>query len=423
MTPELKPINMYGYSKQLFDLWVLRNRLLGKVVGIKFFNVFGPNEYHKGDMTSVVYKAFHQIRETGKVRLFKSYSPDYGDGEQMRDFVYVKDCVEVLWWLLKNPEVNGIFNLGTGKARTWNDLVKAVFKASGVKPRIDYIEMPDAIRDQYQYFTEAKMDKLRAAGCPVRCRSLEEAVTDYVKNHLQQKIPICSRDQGRGCTDQNMKSSASSRRATNRPVSRGSRWPTFCGKPMIQHVYERVLQSKSVSLAAVATDDERIFAAVGKFGGRVVMTSPDHTTGTDRIAEAVEKLGLADTDIVVNIQGDQPLFEPTQIDEVARPLLEDPTIPLSTLIYKIGRDEEITHPNAVKVVFDKTTLPSTSPAPRSPSSATGRKRPTTTSTTGSTPTASPSSSPSRRCPRESWRAWKPSNSSGPWSTATGSGWW
>jgi 3-deoxy-manno-octulosonate cytidylyltransferase (CMP-KDO synthetase) len=125
------------------------------------------------------------------------------------------------------------------------------------------------------------------------------------------------------------------------------------GKPMIQHVYERVLQSKSVSLAAVATDDKRIFAAVEKFGGRVIMTSPDHTTGTDRIAEAVGMLGLADADIVVNIQGDQPTFEPTQIDEVAKPLLEDPAVDFATLIYKIKRDEEITDPNAVKVAFDE----------------------------------------------------------------------
>lgn len=125
------------------------------------------------------------------------------------------------------------------------------------------------------------------------------------------------------------------------------------GKPMIQHVYERVLQSKSVSLAAVATDDKRIFAAVEKFGGRVIMTSPDHTTGTDRIAEAVGTLGLADADIVVNIQGDQPTFEPTQIDEVAKPLLEDSTVDFATLIYRIKRDEEITDPNAVKVAFDK----------------------------------------------------------------------
>ncbi len=126
----------------------------------------------------------------------------------------------------------------------------------------------------------------------------------------------------------------------------------LCGKPMIQHVYERVLQAKTLSYAAVATDDERIFAAVQEFGGRAVMTSPRHRSGTDRIAEAVANLGLDDNDIVVNIQGDQPLFAPAQIDEVAAPLLADPSLPMSTLIYKIVREEEITHPNAVKVVFD-----------------------------------------------------------------------
>jgi ADP-L-glycero-D-manno-heptose 6-epimerase len=185
----LRPINMYGYSKQLFDLRVLRNGVQDKVAGVKFFNVFGPNEYHKGDMTSVVFKAFQQIRETGKVRLFKSYRPEYGDGGQMRDFVYVKDCVEVLWWFLNHGEVNGIFNLGTGKARTWNDLIRAVFAAMNLPPRIDYIEMPETIRGQYQYFTEAKMEKLGAAGCPVAFRPLEEAVRDYVKNHLLQADP------------------------------------------------------------------------------------------------------------------------------------------------------------------------------------------------------------------------------------------
>ncbi|MGB4188636.1 MAG: NAD-dependent epimerase/dehydratase family protein, partial [Syntrophales bacterium] len=188
-TPALQPINMYGYSKQLFDLWVIRNKLLGKVTGIKFFNVFGPNEYHKGEMRSVVHKSFGQIRQTGKVQLFKSHREGFGHGEQVRDFVYVKDCVEVMWWLLKHPKARGIFNLGTGRARTWNDLVSAVFKASGVKPDIEYIDMPLEIRDQYQYVTEAKMDKLRKTGCPVKCRSLEDAIEDYVKGHLQQKDP------------------------------------------------------------------------------------------------------------------------------------------------------------------------------------------------------------------------------------------
>ena len=180
----LRPINMYGYSKQLFDLKVLRERIADRVAGIKFFNVFGPNEYHKGDMTSVIFKAFHQIRETGRVRLFKSCKPEYPDGGQKRDFVYVKDCVDVLWWLLNHKEANGIFNLGTGKARTWNDLIGAVFAALGLPPQIEYIEMPEAIRGQYQYFTEARMEKLRAAGCPTAFRPLEEATADYVKRHL-----------------------------------------------------------------------------------------------------------------------------------------------------------------------------------------------------------------------------------------------
>ncbi len=182
---QLKPINMYGYSKQIFDLWVLKNKLEDKMVGIKFFNVFGPNEYHKGDMTSVIYKAFNQIRETGKMRLFKSYRKEYPDGGQMRDFIYVKDCLNVMWWFLKNPEVKGIYNLGTGKARTWKDLIKAVFASLERKANIQYIEMPVALRNQYQYFTEAQMNKLKSAGCPVTFAPLEETVRDYVVNYLQ----------------------------------------------------------------------------------------------------------------------------------------------------------------------------------------------------------------------------------------------
>jgi ADP-L-glycero-D-manno-heptose 6-epimerase len=185
----LKPINMYGYSKQVFDLWVLRQKLENKMAGIKFFNVFGPNEYHKADMTSVIFKAFHQIQQTGKVKLFKSYVSQYPDGGQMRDFVYVKNCINVLWWFLQNPSVNGIFNLGTGKARTWNDLINAVFVAMGIKPNIEYMEMPESLRNQYQYFTQAEMDKLRAAGCPVDFSSLEDSVRDYVVNYLQQTDP------------------------------------------------------------------------------------------------------------------------------------------------------------------------------------------------------------------------------------------
>jgi ADP-L-glycero-D-manno-heptose 6-epimerase len=181
----LSPINMYGYSKQIFDLWVFRNNLQDKIVGIKFFNVFGPNEYHKGDMRSVVHKSFGQIKETGKVKLFRSHRPGFGDGEQKRDFVYVKDCVEVVWWLLQDRNIAGIFNLGTGNARTWNDLVKAVFKAMNMESNIEYVDMPESIRDQYQYYTEAKMDKLRAEGCEVAFHSLEDAIYDYVTGYLQ----------------------------------------------------------------------------------------------------------------------------------------------------------------------------------------------------------------------------------------------
>jgi ADP-L-glycero-D-manno-heptose 6-epimerase len=185
----LKPINMYGYSKQVFDLRVLRHSWEDKIAGIKFFNVFGPNEYHKEDMTSMIFKAFNQINETGEVKLFKSFLPKYPDGGQLRDFVYVKDCIDVMWWLFKNPDVNGIFNLGTGKARTWNDLIKAVFSAMKKTTNIEYIEMPEALRNQYQYFTEAKMDKFKAAGCPVAFSLLEDSVRDYVVNYLQQPDP------------------------------------------------------------------------------------------------------------------------------------------------------------------------------------------------------------------------------------------
>lgn len=185
VTPTLRPMNMYGYSKQVFDLWVLRQQVEKQVVGIKFFNVFGPNEYHKGDMRSVVHKAFEQIRDTGKVRLFKSHKPEYTDGGQMRDFVYVKDCVDTMWWLLEHPEINGIFNLGTGKARTWNDLIQALFSAMKMKPKIEYFDIPPEIRSQYQYLTEAEMDNLRATGCQAAFRPLEEAVQDYVVNYLQ----------------------------------------------------------------------------------------------------------------------------------------------------------------------------------------------------------------------------------------------
>jgi len=189
VTTTLYPINMYGYSKQLFDLWIFRMGLADRVAGLKFFNVFGPNEYHKSDMRSVVHKSFEQIRDTGKVRLFKSHRQDFQDGEQMRDFVYVKDCVDVVWWFLRNNGINGIFNLGTGRARTWKDLVSAVFTAMERERNIEFIDMPESIRDQYQYFTEANMGKLMSRGCPVVFRSLEETVADYVGNYLLSSRP------------------------------------------------------------------------------------------------------------------------------------------------------------------------------------------------------------------------------------------
>ncbi|MFN2267353.1 MAG: ADP-glyceromanno-heptose 6-epimerase [Desulfonatronovibrio sp.] len=189
---QLKPLNMYGYSKQLFDLWLQRKGLLGSTVGIKFFNVYGPNEYHKGNMQSVVRKAYFQIRETGKVKLFKSYHPDYGHGEQKRDFVYLKDCLKVMEWFLEKREINGIFNLGKGEARSWNDLTKSVFSAMSLKPQIEYIEMPQELRGKYQYYTRAPMDKLKKAGCPVKFHSLEDGVQDYVQNYLMQEDPYLS---------------------------------------------------------------------------------------------------------------------------------------------------------------------------------------------------------------------------------------
>ncbi|MCK9241088.1 ADP-glyceromanno-heptose 6-epimerase [Desulfocurvus sp.] len=181
---ELRPLNMYGYSKQLFDLWARREGVLGSLASLKFFNVFGPNEYHKGDMMSVVCKAHTQIGQTGRLKLFKSYHPDYPDGGQMRDFVYVKDCVDVMWWLLQHPEVGGVFNVGTGQARTWNDLARSVFAAMNLPENIDYIDMPEQLRGKYQYFTQAEMAKLAATGCPVRFTSLEDAVKDYVQGYL-----------------------------------------------------------------------------------------------------------------------------------------------------------------------------------------------------------------------------------------------
>ena len=183
-TLTLKPLNMYGYSKHMFDLWALRHALLDRIVGLKYFNVFGPREDHKGDMRSVVHKAYHQIRETGEVRLFKSYKPKYRDGEQVRDFIFVRDAVDVTLFFLDHPGVSGLFNCGTGQARPWNDLAKAVFAAMGLEPRIAYIDMPPALRDKYQYHTQADVLKLRKAGYDKPFTPLEEAVERYVKDWL-----------------------------------------------------------------------------------------------------------------------------------------------------------------------------------------------------------------------------------------------
>ncbi len=185
----LRPLNPYGYSKHLFDLRAERDGLFEKIAGLKFFNVFGPNEYHKGEMASLVFKGFRRISETGRIGLFKSCRQEYPDGGQARDFVYVKDCTEAMWWLLTHENVNGLFNLGTGVARTWNDLAMALFSAMDRSPKIDYVDMPEDLRDCYQYFSRADTEKLAKTGCPLKFRSLEEAVEDYVANHLAKKNP------------------------------------------------------------------------------------------------------------------------------------------------------------------------------------------------------------------------------------------
>ncbi|RIL11078.1 MAG: ADP-glyceromanno-heptose 6-epimerase [Proteobacteria bacterium] len=181
---DLRPLNGYGFSKLLTDQYMQNINFDYSAAGVRFFNVYGPNEYHKGEMRSVVHKSYQQIKACGEVQLFKSYRKDFADGEQKRDFIYVKDCCQALLWLLENPQAKGIFNLGTGTARSWNDLVKAVFSAIGREARIRYIDMPENLRDQYQYFTEAKMHKLRSAGYSAEFTSLEDGISDYVKSYL-----------------------------------------------------------------------------------------------------------------------------------------------------------------------------------------------------------------------------------------------
>jgi ADP-L-glycero-D-manno-heptose 6-epimerase len=180
----LRPLNMYGYSKHITDLWLHKMGMIEEVVGLKFFNVYGPNEYHKNDMRSVVHKSFEQIRDTGKVKLFKSYRNDYKDGEQVRDFIYVMDAVDMMLFFYEHRDRNGLYNIGTGKARTWIDLVTAVFNAMEKKVNIEFIDMPEDLRAKYQYHTEANIDKLRSAGYDKDISSLEDGVNDYVKNYL-----------------------------------------------------------------------------------------------------------------------------------------------------------------------------------------------------------------------------------------------
>lgn len=184
MMHRLRPLNAYGYSKQLFDLWLLRNGLMDQVVGLKYFNVFGPNEHHKGEMRSVVLKAFEQIAETGGMTLFRSHHQDYADGEQLRDFVYVKDAADMTVFFMAQTTATGIYNIGTGTARSWNDLAKALFAALGKELQVTYVDMPEHIRPRYQYYTCADASKLKATEYAGTITPLEEAVSGYVKNYL-----------------------------------------------------------------------------------------------------------------------------------------------------------------------------------------------------------------------------------------------
>jgi ADP-L-glycero-D-manno-heptose 6-epimerase len=185
---QLQPLNPYGVSKNEFDKWALQQTTQpSSWVGLKFFNVYGPNEYHKERMASVIFHSFNQIKSTGKVKLFKSHRPDFKDGQQLRDFVYVEDVANVCYWLMDNPIASGLYNLGTGKARSFDDLVKATFAGMGKEPVIEYIDMPEDIRDKYQYFTEADMNKLRKAGYIKEFYTLEKGVSDYVINFLSKK--------------------------------------------------------------------------------------------------------------------------------------------------------------------------------------------------------------------------------------------
>src|SRR5688572_16091433 len=180
---KLRPLNIYGYSKHLFDQYAARNGMFEKIVGLKYFNVFGPNEDHKGDMRSLVNKAFDQINETGKLKLFKSHNPDYSDGEFGRDFVYVKDAVEMTLHFMDNNK-GGLFNIGSGRMNTWNALADAIFKTVDLPRNVEFIDMPENLRARYQYHTEADLRRLRSAGYTAEPMPLDTVVTDYVRNYL-----------------------------------------------------------------------------------------------------------------------------------------------------------------------------------------------------------------------------------------------
>jgi ADP-L-glycero-D-manno-heptose 6-epimerase len=190
----LRPLNAYGWSKHVVDRRIARlvhegAKLPPQWVGLKFFNVYGPNEYHKGTMQSVVARNFAPVRGGEPMRLFRSYKPQYRDGGQLRDFIYVKDCVDVILWFLEHPEVSGLFNLGSGQARTWLDLANALLRACGRDKGIEFIDMPPALIDRYQYFTQARMERLRLAGYTRGFTSLEQGVTDYVQRYLATADP------------------------------------------------------------------------------------------------------------------------------------------------------------------------------------------------------------------------------------------
>ncbi|MSU07576.1 ADP-glyceromanno-heptose 6-epimerase [Veillonellaceae bacterium WCA-693-APC-5D-A] len=187
----LQPLNGYGYSKQLFDLWAEKQISAPKQhVGFKFFNVYGPNEYFKGSMASVIFHTFNSIKRTGRMGLFKSYKEGIKDGQQLRDFVYVKDICNVIKYMLEHPEINGLFNLGTGVARSFYDLAVATFAAMGRKPEIDFIDMPEHLRGKYQYFTQANMEKLRAVGYEASFYTLDSGVEDYVCDYLMKDYAV-----------------------------------------------------------------------------------------------------------------------------------------------------------------------------------------------------------------------------------------